>query len=710
MPKLTNRIARKASQLRKGDKKPLNLNTDDIRVESTAAYDLQSVSDAGTPCLPHYLRLPKRNKPTNIYTIQEPNILLSESRDSRVSVATNELGVKKGKTLKKAKSMAVIPSSGRCSANDWNTIEEGSGKASEAEDVPVIRLSNPKMPGGWPTSSPKPEELDKTPNLMTNLSGALKDGQSQGQEYHRSSTDTVRHRSSQRAIANSTSSLSQSLEQFPPFGDDVGQTQLGDSSLEQTPSNICIRLPPHPDMPSQTYRHPLMKVKPQQFSKFSFSSADTRKTKGKGKALDSEPSFLKDLDQRLRNLPNLQTSSTLSTLASLLIKERLPQGKTLRHKTSLPKDRRWASLETDISSGQELLEQGELKIRLLERAGVKATTVEEKKAWDDLSSDFSQSLGSLARELGVNSESLPASSSSIPPPVQPRTARRQPSKNSSRPFSTSSVEPVTAPGARGPAPKFGFDSRAFSIDTDEEQTSANDTFFGNGASIYALPPPAIPLPSIIEDDDTPLEQPETVFAAVYDAMHRASILVHRMRTKNGDLEERLADVTGQGANFERLYHQERVRADQWEYRARVLSAEGVIRRAEADGQDAEWVVQQLRAMNVPLPEGYGHANEGYGQSEEGVSADGGEEARDEEPAGEEEREEVVEEEGGEEGYDADQSTYQQDDVVYTSPMRQDRVLSSSMVWQTDIPECGNSELSYSVADMTDTSNISELEI
>ena len=749
MPKLTNRIARKASQLlRKGDHKPLNLNTNDIRVESSAAYDLQSVSDAGTPCIPHYLRMRKRNKPTDIYTIQESNVPSSESRDSRVSVATNELGIKKGKTLKKAKSMVVIPSSGRSSANDWNTIEEGSVKAAEAEDVPVIRPSNPKMPGGWPTSSPKPADSDKKPTLATSSSGAVKKSMGQGQQSNRSSTDTVRHRPSQRVVATSTSSLPQSLERFPPFEDSTGQQQLADTGFEQTPSDICVRLPSNPDMPTHMYRHPLMKAQQQQISKFSFSSADTTETKGKGKALDSDPSFLKEIDQRLRNLPTLQTSSTLSTLASLLTKEPLPPGKTLRHKTlrhktlrhktlrhktlrhktrhktlrhktlrhktlrhkTLPKTRRWASLETDISSGQELLEQAELKKRFLKRAGVTATTKEEKQAWDDLSSNFSQSLGSLARELGVNSQSLPASSSSIPPPVPSRIARRQPSRNFSRPFSTSSVEPVIAPRQRGPAPKFGFDSRAFSINTDEEQTSANDTFFGNGASIYALPPPAIPLPSIIEDDDKPLEQPETVFAAVYDAMHRALVLVHRMRNQHGDDEERLAHATGQSAEFERLYRQERARADHWEYRARILSAEGVIRQAEADGRDAEWVVEQLREMNVPLPERYGYGNEENGQVEQGIYADGGEEMQDEEATGEGEQEETIGEEGGEEGYDADMSSYQQGDVAYTSPMRQEGLLSSSMVWQTEIPEGVHSEVSYSVADITDTSNIPELEI
>ena len=136
---------------------------------------------------------------------------------------------------------------------------------------------------------------------------------------------------------------------------------------------------------------------------------------------------------------------------------------------------------------------------------------------------------------------------------------------------------------------------------------------------------------------------------------------------------------------------------------RILAADGVIRQAQADGRDAEWIVEQLRVMNVPLPEG-------YGQFEEGVYADGGEEMQDEEATGEGEQEEIIEEEGGEEGYDADMSSYQQGDVAYTSPMRQEGLLSSSMVWQTEIPEGVHSEVSYSLADITDTSNIPELEI
>ena len=718
MPAFTKRFARKASQkiISKEEAKVLNLDADDIRVESTTAYDLQSMSDAGTSCLPRYLRLPKRTKPTNVYSVQDPNTALSESRHSRMSVATNELGIKKGKTLKKAKSMVVLTSSGRTSgrssANEWDTIEEVSIKASEAEDVPILKPSNPKMPGRWPSSSPKPADSEKTPTLVTTSSGAVEDGQSQDQESYRSSIDTVRHRPFHREAAYSSSSLPQSLEPFPSLEDDAGQ-QLDDSPLERIPSDVRVRLLPNPDIPSQTDRHPLMKENPQQVSKFSFSSSDTTETKGKGKAVDSSPSFLKDLDQRLRNLPTLQTSSTLSTLASLMTKEPLPKGKTLRHTSPLPKDRRWASLETNISSGQELLEQAELKTRLLERAAEKATNLEEKKAWGDLSSEFSQSLRSLAHELGVTSQSLPASNYSISAPPPPRTARRQLSKNFSRPFSTSSFEPVIAPRSRGPAPKFGFDSRAFSINTDEAQSSANDTFFGHGASIYALPPPAPPLPSVIEDDDTPPKQPETVFAAIYDATHRALVLVHKMRTRYDAMEERLAYVTGQGVEFERLYHHERARADEWEYRARVLTAEAVIRQAEAQGRDPGWVVQQLRAMNVPLPEGYGYDDEGQGQMEEGLYVEGGEEEEDEMAEAEGESNEGVEGEGSEEGYDADQSTYQQGDVAYTSPMRQDRVLSSSMVWQADDVAQTNGEesnVSYSAADVTDTSNISEFEI
>lgn len=225
-----------------------------------------------------------------------------------------------------------------------------------------------------------------------------------------------------------------------------------------------------------------------------------------------------------------------------------------------------------------------------------------------------------------------------------------------------------------------------------------------------MPPPAIPLPSIIEDEDTSLEQPETVFAAVTDAMHRALVLVHRMRNQHGDDEERLAHVTGQSAEFERLYHQERARADQWEYQCRVLAADGVIRQAQADGRDAEWVVEQLRVMKVPLPEGYGYGNEGNSQIEAGVYTDGGEEEQNAELPGQGEFQDHLEEEGGEEGYDADMSNYRQGDVAYTSPMRQERLLSSSMVWQTEIPEGVHSEVSYSVADITDTSNIPELEI
>ena len=378
------------------------------------------------------------------------------SWDSRVSVSTNELGIKKGKTLKKAKSMvsdshpqvALPPTTGIHNRGRLCT------KASEAEDVPAIRPSNPKMPGGWPTSSPKPADSDKTPTLVTNSSGAVNKSMTQGQQSNRSSTDTVRRRPSRRVVATSTSSLPQSLEQFPPFEDSTGQQQLADSGFEQTPSDICVRLPSNPDMPTHMYRHPLMKASAAANLEIQllFSRYNRDQGQGEGSSIASprsskrsittcamsllfrplvhsvaQPSFLKEIDHRLRNLPTLQTSSTLSTLASLLTKEPLPQGKTLRH-TTLPKSCRWASLETDISSGQELLEQAELKKRLLKRAGATATTKEEQKAWGDLSSEFSQSVGSLARELGVNSQSLPASSSSIPPPVPPRTARRQPSK------------------------------------------------------------------------------------------------------------------------------------------------------------------------------------------------------------------------------------------------------------------------------------------
>lgn len=442
------------------------------------------------------------------------------------------------------------------------------------------------------------------------------------QRSYRSTLETVLHTLPQSSRGDRSSEVDILGEQFPRFevGGAIATPSGHNISIDMAPTfdHMKPRLPIDPDTapPDQAHKALLMKIRPEWYSTLGKSSGQCPQPEGGVGHDEATDSFLAAVDERLRHLdpPN---PSTVNSLAS---KEPLPAGKALRHQPNLLTDSRHSALPcTRPSSYPESRAHCDMQ-GPHPPADVKPVLAVETKPWGDLSSDFSQSLDSLAKELGVPSQHVRRSSVTHAAPDAHRPIQKTHSRNFSRPFSSSSAEQMTVPHPTQAV----HSSRQPSADlyaVRQEEQQANNDFFGGQASVYSsfLTDPIDSQPPI--DADLSVEPASDVFESLARAASRVKDLAHAQAAHIAELEEAIAQTQARRMHLERLLDQSHECCRTWEDRGGELAATDCKGECETQQTSLRRTVNESRKtpasttsvdFTLPLPHPAGVEHEQTG--------------------------------------------------------------------------------------------------